>query len=105
MDDDKVWAVRLEGRDVQVRDLPIATLERIAKKYSIQPWLTLVYAPLTDGDAAIELIAAAAEQLDVKPPEVVTGRSALAIFVQVDDDLPTLFEDGVPDPPVEADTL
>lgn len=95
--DDKVWAVELDGARLQIRDLPIQTIDKIAKTCDVQ-WAYIVALPIADLRVAERLIAEAAVRLDKPCPdlETLTARSILDYFVQTDDDLPEVLENGVP---------
>ncbi len=92
---DKVWAVRIAGQEMQIRDLPVGVLAQIAKKTD-QTWLLTQAAPLLDLFVAQEVLEAVCTHLGVAAPDGLTGRNIHDYFVQVDDDLPEQFEDGVP---------
>ena len=93
--EDKVWAVRVAGQEMQIRDLPVGVLAQIAKKTD-QTWIITQAAPLLDLFVAQEVLEAACAQLGVPAPDGLTGRNITDYFVQVADDLPEQFENGVP---------
>lgn len=92
-----VWAVKIDGSQMQVRDLPIATLNKIAKAADVS-WAYIVAMPFGDLNAAERVLFECAKALGVPTPEpsTLTARTILDFFVQVDDDLPELLENGVP---------
>lgn len=93
--EDMVWAVRIADQEFQIRDLPVGVLATIAKNTD-QTWLLTQAAPLLNLFVAIEVIEAVCAQLGVPVPDPLTGRNITDYFVQVEDDLPEQFEDGVP---------
>ena len=97
MDDEKVWAVKIGDAVMQVRDLPIATLDTIAKATEVS-WAYVVAMPFGDLRVAERLIAECAKRMDVDAPdpESLTARTIVGFFEQVSDDLPELMENGVP---------
>ena len=92
---EQVWAVRYADRDTQIRDLPVGVIADIAKKTEVS-WLLVQAAPLMDANVAQELVTAACKHNGIEPPAGLTGRQIIDLFVQVDDDLPTEFTDGIP---------
>jgi hypothetical protein len=92
---EQVWAVRYADRDTQIRDLPVGVIADIAKRTDVS-WLLVQAAPLMDANVAQELVAAACQHNHIEPPVGLTGRQIIDLFVQVDDDLPTEFTDGIP---------
>lgn len=97
MDTEQVWAVKLDGKLLQVRDLPIAVLDRVAKDTDVS-WAYIVALPFADLKGAERLLAAAAEHLQVPAPDpsTLTARTIMDYFEQVDDDLPEMLVNGVP---------
>jgi len=92
----QVWRINLNGKGVKVQDLPLATVDRIAKAANVS-WFAVVNTPLLDLDVVAQLVAAAAEALDLEAPDL-TPRVIVDLFVLVPDDVPE------PDQ-VEADPL
>lgn len=92
---DKVWAVRVAGQEIQIRDLPVGVLAEIAKSTD-QTWLLTQAAPLLNLFVAQDVLEACCKHLGVPVPDGLTGRTITDYFVQVDDDLPEQFEDGIP---------
>lgn len=94
-DEEKPWAVRVAGQEMQIRDLPVGVLNKIAKDTG-QSWMMGRVAPLLDLDVAVAVLKAVCKQLDVEMPTDLTGRTIFDYFVEVEDDLPEQFENGVP---------
>lgn len=92
---DQVWAVKHAGRETQIRDLPVGVLADIAKKTEVS-WLVIQVAPLMDVTVAEAVLRAVCDLHGDPIPDGLTGRTIMDYFVQVDDDLPTEFVDGVP---------
>lgn len=95
--DDLVWAVKIGDATMQVRDLPIATLDTIAKATEVS-WAYVVAMPFGDLRVAERLLAECAKTMgvDAPAPESLTARTIIGYFEQVTDDLPELLENGVP---------
>jgi len=93
--EEMVWAVRIADQEFQIRDLPVGVLASIAKNTD-QTWLLTQAAPLLNLFVAIEVLEAVCAHLEVPVPDPLTGRNITDYFVQVPDDLPEQFEDGVP---------
>lgn len=93
--EDKVWAVRVAGQEMQIRDLPVGVLANISKSTD-QTWVITQAYPLLDLFVAQEVLEAVCAHLGVPAPDGLTGRNITDYFVQVTDDLPEQFEDGVP---------
>jgi hypothetical protein len=93
--EDMVWAVRIADQEFQIRDLPVGVLATIAKNRE-QTWLLTQAAPLLNLFVAQDVLEAVCAHLGVPAPDGLTGRNITDYFVQVEDDLPEQFEDGVP---------
>lgn len=94
-DDETVWAVRVADQEIQIRDLPVGVLAQISKETD-QSWILTQAAPLLNLEVAEKVIEAACQELGIDKPEKLTARTVQDFFVQVDDDLPEQFEDGLP---------
>lgn len=92
---EQVWAVRYADRETQIRDLPVGVIAEIAKKND-QSWVIVQAAPLLDLFIANDVFEAMCNKWGVDIPEDMTARELTGYFVQVDDDLPEVFEDGIP---------
>lgn len=94
-EDEKPWAVAIAGREFQIRDLPVGVLDKIAKDTG-QNWMLGRVAPLLDLQVAQAVLTAVCEHLGVEAPTNLTGRTIVDYFIEVDEDLPEEFEDGIP---------
>lgn len=92
---EQVWAVRYADRETQIRDLPVGVIAEIAKKND-QSWVIVQAAPLLDLFIANDVFEAMCNKWGVDIPKDMTARELTGYFVQVDDDLPEVFEDGIP---------
>lgn len=95
----KVWAVKMDGQTVQLRDLLIRDLEAIENESGVN-WLDMLDAPGRNAAVARLLLEAVARKVGTEAPEF-TAREAGNLFVLVDDDLPVDMlpvEPGEPDP-------
>lgn len=102
LDDDHVWAVKVDGKQMLVADLPIRAMESVCTETdSNYAWVCLF--PFADLRVAERVIFQAAKVLGVDAPDFDTlpTRQLAEFFVQVPDDVPEVFENGVP--PVGGD--
>lgn len=92
-----MWAVKVGDASMQVRDLPIGTLDTIAKATEVS-WAYVVAMPFGDLRVAERLITECAKRMgvEVPDPDSLTARTVLGYFEQVTDDLPLRVVDGVP---------
>lgn len=92
----QVWEVKVgEGQSTRLEDWPIADFDAIEKASGL-PWVSLIAFPHSNAAAAEALFLKACERLGVDPPEVVTAKLLFDSFNSVDDDAPTVYEDGLP---------
>ena len=93
------WAAKFGDKQLCVMDLPIADIQRVAEQHSTS-WITLIEFPATKSTAFLDLLALAAEQLEVEWVRPTTGRETLAAFadnlVEASDELPVMWSDGNP---------
>lgn len=89
------WACKVGGKSIRLDDIEIGVIGEIARTVEMD-WITLVNVPCLDERAGRALVVKCAELLEVSPPEKFTARTLLDSFETVEDDLPELFEDGVP---------
>ncbi|MGB0890544.1 MAG: hypothetical protein ACPGWS_09695 [Solirubrobacterales bacterium] len=84
------------GEQVILEDLPLELLAEIEKDGGTR-WPTVLAAPASSAMSALAAYKVACKHAGVEPEDM-TARRILEgeVFVQVDDDLPTLFEDGLP---------
>lgn len=93
------WAVVTPSKqELQLDDLPITFLEDTAAKYGVEFWSHLVLWPGKYGRAVYAIYCRACQQFGDTPIpiEEYTPKALLGILKQVEDDLPTTWEDGVP---------
>jgi len=92
----QVWAITFPGKPpFELRDLPIAKIDEIAKKSDVS-WAQVLDGPLIEIPVAQALVKEVASGLDETVAESYTARQLIALFQLVDDDLPTEFADSVP---------
>jgi hypothetical protein len=87
------------GGEVRLTDLPLEVLDRMERESDVR-WVQLLIAPASTARAAIAVYRGCCEHVGAEPEEL-TARRIISgeVFVEADDDdLPTMFEDGVPDP-------
>jgi hypothetical protein len=101
----KVWAIKFPGKPpFQLRDLPIESIDAIAKKHDVS-WATVLDGPLMEVPVSLDLTKEVASRLeDVKVSESYTARELIGLFDLVEDDLPTEFADSVPPQAVDPST-
>lgn len=95
------WGCKVPGgKVVRCDDLPLSVYADIAEQTGIH-WHTLLNAPLRHEKAGQLLYEAACRSVGVEPKELSVREFADA-FDLVEDDLPTVFEDGIPDPKADV---
>ena len=95
--EDQVWAIAAGGKQLQVADFPIRVMEEICRETETNyGWVCLF--PFADLRVAEKLIFQACRLLEVDPPdfETLSLKRVTDFFVQVPDDLPEVYEGGVP---------
>ena len=93
---------RLEGQELDLDDVPLATYAEIEKTTSV-PWYRLSNAPMAYAAAGEMLARKCAEQLGLKLPQPLTPKKMVEIFEVVDEpNLPTEYTEGIPDPKAEG---
>lgn len=105
----QVVAVRFDDALIEVRDLPVDILTRIARRNATD-WVSVIDSPAHDLNVARDVIEAAAGLLDVKAPPLDTGRQMVAAIRKciqlVDDDLPDLpYVEGSGENPTDATSM
>lgn len=97
------FEVRTPAGDVRLSDLPLEVLDEMEREADVR-WVQLLIAPATTARAALAVYRGACRHAGCEPEEL-TARKILdgGVFVQAEDDLPTMFEDGAPDPKAEAE--
>jgi len=99
------FAVKTPDGEVRLVDLSfneLADLEAASK----QRWPVLLSSPAITAQSAQAVYEAACKKVDVEPEELTPARLITDdIFYEVEDDKPTLYEDGgLPDPKAEGET-
>lgn len=100
----KVWAVRLNGQTIEVRDLPLGVLNDIAHEHSAS-WVRVVGAPVSDLGIAEAVLRAVALQVGYMGlPDPMTPRALFdgEYFFTVEDDIPLSEDEAPSDPPSGA---
>jgi hypothetical protein len=101
------FAVNTPGGQVQLLDLPLEVLEQLEDDTG-RRWSQLLTAPGWNAKSIRLIYAAACAQTgcDPKPltPRDLLGDGDDTVIVEVPDDLPTSYTDGMPDPKAEAET-
>ena len=91
------------GTDVVVDDLPLSAWAAIGDAAD-SPWYEVMRWPAGHPRGAIALVKACAAYAGEDPPadDWLTGRTILKAFELVDDDLPAVHVNGVPDPKADG---
>ena len=99
------FAVNTPGGQVQLMDLPLEVLEKLEADTG-RRWAQLLTTPGWDAKSIRCIYAACCAQKGVDPlpltPRSLTGDDA--VIVEVPDDMPTSYTDGLPDPKAEGET-
>lgn len=98
----KEWACNTPGGQVRLADLTLATLAELEQQCGME-WHRIVVRPRSSATNAIHIYAACCAAVGCEPAEV-TARSLLDVFELVDEDLPEMFQAGVPKAEGEAST-
>lgn len=85
------------GKVVRLYDLPIEDVQDIAEKAGLESWFDLASQPARFGKASVALYRHCCGVAGDDPVEPVTIKAVIDAFELVPDDLPTLFEDGLPE--------
>lgn len=100
------FAVNTPAGQVQLMDLPWEVLEQLESDTG-RRWGQLLTAPGWDAKSVRLIYAACCAAKGVEPrqltPRDMVGDSP--VFVEVPDDLPTSYTDGIPDPKAEGGTV
>jgi hypothetical protein len=98
------FAVNTPAGQVRLEDLPLEVLEAVEVQTG-QEWPTMIFAPASSAKVANALYKAVCVHKGCEP-EQLTPKSLLnGLYEKVDDDVPTLFEDGIPKAEDEEQTL
>lgn len=95
--EDQVWAVEVGGKQLLIADFPIRVMEELCRETDTNYGWVCAF-PFADLRVAEKVIFQASKLLEVEPPDfdTLTTRALTDFFVAVDDDLPEVFEGGVP---------
>lgn len=100
------FAVNTPGGQVQLMDLPLEVLEQLEADTG-RRWAQLLSAPGYDAKSIRCIYAACCAQKGVEP-QPLTPRDLVEgddrVIVEVPDDMPTSYTDGLPDPKAEGET-
>jgi hypothetical protein len=100
-----VWTCRVDAsHTVRLEDIPIEQLDPLQQECE-ETWFSMVITPLARRPATIlALYRKCCEVAGVEPRPVVTAREAIEMFDLTDDDRPTMYSGGLPDPKAEDRT-
>lgn len=90
-----VFQVTIEGKKLFLFDLPIEECDAIGQRHSVG-WLTIIDRPLQSAGVAKDIVTAAAKKLGVAVPTLPSVRVIYDMFDLVEDDLPSVYEGGIP---------
>lgn len=91
------FAVNTPGGQVQLMDLPLEVLDKLEEETG-RRWSQLLVAPGWNAKSVMALYNAACAHIGCEP-EPLTPRKVVdgaGLFEEVPDDLPTVYEDGLP---------
>ena len=92
------WSVTVPGgKAVRCDDLPLDVWIAIAKDTG-KHWHEILRGPLLDEAVALALYRACCTHAGVTDPPALSLREMIDAYDLVGDDLPTMFEDGIPSP-------
>jgi hypothetical protein len=103
------FAVNTPGGQVRLADLPLEVLSQLEEETG-RRWVELILSPAYSAATAIAVYKAAcahngSEPQPLTPRRLIEGiGGGEAIFEQVEDDLPTLYEEGLPKAEDETST-
>lgn len=101
------FAVNTPGGQVHLMDLPLEVLEQLEADTG-RRWAQLLSLPAWDAKSIRCIYAACCAQQGVEPkpltPRDLVAEGDAAVIVEVSDDLPTSYTDGMPDPKAEGET-
>lgn len=88
------WAVNTPEGQVRIADLTFEALEGV-EAHCGEPWYAVVAHPYRTAKGAVAIYAAACAS-NGSTPEPITPRMIDTLFVKVAEDLPEMFEAGIP---------
>lgn len=105
------WGCKISEKTIRFDDLTPQAWIEIGRATEQGEWSRVYVAPMADLAGAIAVVCEAVKVAEPSEGEPMARALALTdtlgkmdkIFVQVDDDLPTAFEDGIPNPKAEDD--
>lgn len=89
------WACNTPGGQVRLADLTLEALAQLETQCGGEPWWRIVARPRNKAQNAIHIYAACCELAGCEP-EPVTARSLMTVFETVPEDLPDMYEGGIP---------
>lgn len=92
--DGKEWACNTPEGQVRLADLTLEALADLEKQCG-QEWWRIVARPRASAQNAIHIYAACCASSGCEPATV-TARTLLDVFEMVSDDLPDMYEGGIP---------
>jgi hypothetical protein len=90
----KEWACNTPGGQVRLADLTLEALAELEKKCGTE-WHRIVARPRASASNAIHIYAACCASAGCEPAEV-TARTLIDVFELVDEDMPEMFQAGIP---------
>ena len=97
MPDKTVWVCHVDPtHDVRVEDIPIEQFADVEKRFDTS-WLSILASPLRTSELAVAMYHKCAAIAGVEPKPL-TAAQMLEVFELVDDDRPTMYAGGLPDP-------
>jgi hypothetical protein len=98
----KEWACNTPEGQVRLADLTLEALAELEKKCGTE-WHRIVARPRASAGNAIHIYSACCAQIGCEP-ETLTARKLLDVFELVDEDMPDMFQGGIPKAVDEAST-
>lgn len=94
------WAVNTPKGQVQLVDLPFSVLDAVEGETD-RTWAQMLSYPAVTSKSVMALYRAACEHVGAEPEEltprvVLDACDGAGIFVEVPDDMPTTYKDGLP---------
>ena len=93
----KVKAVKVGGRELRLEtDFSLEEITTITQRHGLNILFFLSNPELGTGAGLADLYTLACQKAGVPVPDPITYRTISDSFIDVDDDLPEFYEDGVP---------
>lgn len=97
------WQVRLpDGTDALPWDLPEGVVAKLTKDLKEDYWAALVNNPLGTADRATKVYEALCEQAGLEPVTGLTTVEFRALWVEIPEDKPSVYQDGLPAPKADG---